>query len=1007
MSWNSLSGALKQTTKKIVSLSLATIISVSGLAVAAPMLFSQSAEAATYSVCPTGCAYSDVQSAINAASTGDTISLSGNQYNAGQFLVLAAKAGLTIEGAGVDQTTLNLTSVSDGFKIQANNVTLKDLNITTAHVANYGLRAQNVSGMDVQNVEITNMVKSAFDINGVSNSTFSDLTARNNGGNGISITDSSNLTFDGITTVNNSWGGVALYATGTYYPCGVSNVSMTNLTLTETAAIYTGIDNQSNPACIITGLSLPTSYLPYKVTLAQGDPQDIYVKSLADASIVATANPTLAPVATSRVDGSYWVASGLKIQDAVNAAPASATVNVAAGTYNENVNVNKDLTITGAGSDTSGTVIQPVSGNGITVAASGASSANPLTLQNLRVTGAADGIYFNSANSHIKLDNVAAVNSTYGIEVHNSAVLNDLSLNNVTATGNQVGFRVGTTGSVDGLTVTNSHFDGNTNGFETDATSSSSSNQNNFTNINVSGTSFSNDTLKGIYTEKLDNAIFDNITVDNSGSSGGFSSGFNINEKYGTYQNVTIKNSSVTNSGRGDVTNGTGFDIEARNDGGYASNPATLDGVTVTNDTITGNQVGLRFGETGKNNAGPTNVTISSTNLNGNVGAAINNQTQATINASLNYWGTSPNFSSLIVGSNVTSAPYFTNSAMTTRSDAKVLPDSGGNATVNNTTPQIVVTSSTQPLDITVSSGTTNATIDFSALKTGNSAVVPQTTIQTQSADVQIQAGTTITSSSSSWNGVITAPTVQANSSVSIPISGGQTNVIGTVIEVGAGDINLTFDKAARLLILGQAGQLVGFERSGNFTQITTACSADSQTVGNLLPAGGDCYISVGSDMVVWTKHFTKFATYSKSNTYVVLSGDTMSGIAAKLGITLAQLEKQNPQAGHPAGNFSLILPGDVLNTGNAAVVTTASANTTGSAANTNGSSANSSVLGVSTPTARTLSTSTSKPATAAAAAPSSGKILGMQWYMWLIALAILGAAGYSVYRYAETNSAE
>ncbi len=49
-------------------------------------------------------------------------------------------------------------------------------------------------------------------------------------------------------------------------------------------------------------------------------------------------------------------------------------------------------------------------------------------------------------------------------------------------------------------------------------------------------------------------------------------------------------------------------------------------------------------------------------------------------------------------------------------------------------------------------------------------------------------------------------------------------------------------------------------------------------------------------------------------NTYTVAQGDNMSVIAGREGITLAQLEQMNPSAGHPAGNFGVIWPGDVLN---------------------------------------------------------------------------------------------
>lgn len=49
------------------------------------------------------------------------------------------------------------------------------------------------------------------------------------------------------------------------------------------------------------------------------------------------------------------------------------------------------------------------------------------------------------------------------------------------------------------------------------------------------------------------------------------------------------------------------------------------------------------------------------------------------------------------------------------------------------------------------------------------------------------------------------------------------------------------------------------------------------------------------------------------SQTYEVKSGESMSSIAAAHGISLGTLEGLNPHAGHPAGNFGVIWPGDKL----------------------------------------------------------------------------------------------
>jgi hypothetical protein len=42
--------------------------------------------------------------------------------------------------------------------------------------------------------------------------------------------------------------------------------------------------------------------------------------------------------------------------------------------------------------------------------------------------------------------------------------------------------------------------------------------------------------------------------------------------------------------------------------------------------------------------------------------------------------------------------------------------------------------------------------------------------------------------------------------------------------------------------------------------------TSDTQTAGDILAAGGTGKIDVGSDLVIWTKHFTKFITYTQTS---------------------------------------------------------------------------------------------------------------------------------------------
>ncbi|MEC0226578.1 S-layer homology domain-containing protein [Paenibacillus alba] len=171
---------------------------------------------------------------------------------------------------------------------------------------------------------------------------------------------------------------------------------------------------------------------------------------------------------------------------------------------------------------------------------------------------------------------------------------------------------------------------------------------------------------------------------------------------------------------------------------------------------------------------------------------------------------------------------------------------------------------STEPVSITVPSDASNVSIKVEASTVGSTkqALLPLIDVQAVTSlgavDVSIPQGTQITAPDS-WDGTIKLPEVLSNSSVSI--SDGS---VSAVIEVGLPDVTLTFDKAVRLLLPNQGDKSVGYVRNGAFTPITGSISEDSQTVANrTITAGGDAKIKVGSDLVVWTKHFTKFASYT------------------------------------------------------------------------------------------------------------------------------------------------
>ena len=270
------------------------------------------------------------------------------------------------------------------------------------------------------------------------------------------------------------------------------------------------------------------------------------------------------------------------------------TANVETGTYNlaSGIGISKPIQVVGAGSGGSGTVLSIGGTNSgeVTIA------ADDITLSGLRLTGnsTTSGVYFDSTVDNDALTDVVATGVEYGVEIHNLAVVSNLSLDQVSLINSSVGFRVSTAGQVSGLTITDSHFDNDDYGLYTTADSSSTSNQNGFTNIQVLGsTTFNTDQFKGIYAEKLDDAVFNGITVTGSGYGTSSPVGIDLNLKYGSYNGgITIENATLTNDGTG-LSSGIGLAIRGRNDGSYSGNPATVSNVTLTNVAISGSPTDL------------------------------------------------------------------------------------------------------------------------------------------------------------------------------------------------------------------------------------------------------------------------------------------------------------------------------------------------------------------------------------------------------------------------------
>ncbi len=160
-----------------------------------------------------------------------------------------------------------------------------------------------------------------------------------------------------------------------------------------------------------------------------------------------------------------------------------------------------------------------------------------------------------------------------------------------------------------------------------------------FDGVIIDGVGFENLNYKGLYFEQLSNAELKNIDMDDVGqwgavANGKFGAGIDINLKYNDYANIDIHDFEFNNVGsslfgdaKADPT-GAAIVVKARADGGdYGNPPATLDNVQIHDGTINGTSTGIRFGEPGKNNPGPTSVDVSGVEITNAQLGSYDNQT--------------------------------------------------------------------------------------------------------------------------------------------------------------------------------------------------------------------------------------------------------------------------------------------------------------------------------------------------------------------------------------------
>jgi hypothetical protein len=579
-----------------------------------------------------------LQSAVDAATAGDTIliggnitltssvtvnkqltfeggdkattKISGSNALAGYFLLFSGASGSSIvQNISFDKT--DKAGVQNMIGLQAPNLTIQDCNFTGQYVLGDPdvSRAFEVSanGFLIQDCSITGLRQPAY-INAVTGTVENNYVAGTKGW----VVDGGLVTFTG-----NTWG---------------------------VGPAANGVD-----IALLDGTPFSPLYDPLSTLSANNN----------GASISNQRTST-------RVFNLTQSTSFGTIQSAVTAAASGDVIEVYPGTFNESVTIDKDIDLTGDGSNST---IVVSTGTVINISAAGSGA----TVTGIGVTGGSRGFNLNGV-SNVLLDSVSSTgNTSFGINLEgaSSAVtLKNSSFSNNGSSGIKVTSSSRVTNlAIDACTVNGNLFglyaaDGNAATYQANAQLDGLTANN--------GSTFSNNTSKGIYIESMNSGLFDGIEVVNSGqgSTGATSAGIDINLKYANYSNLTIRNSLISGCGKNNSFGG-GILVKAQSTGSYSANPATLggtvllQGLRVENNGKAGTGAGVRVGDSLADTS-PTNVVIQGSTFGGNMKYAVLNLVPSgAITATHNHWSAPAGpigATSNGVGGNVTFNPWYASS---------------------------------------------------------------------------------------------------------------------------------------------------------------------------------------------------------------------------------------------------------------------------------------------------------------------------------------------------------
>ena len=328
-----------------------------------------------------------------------------------------------------------------------------------------------------------------------------------------------------------------------------------------------------------------------------------------------------------------------------------------------------------------------------------------------------------------------------------------------------------------------------------------------------------------------------------------------------THEGVTIKN--LIENGNGIAGNNRGINV-------YVASGVTLENVTVSNNkkngiVVNGSNVTVKNITTMNNGWGGIDVDLGS-GVTSPASLTVNGDSSHTELKAIMIDDTRKAVSVIDTKHQYSHKDIGFTRVFTLLKDDETTPDDNGKAKVTDEDKNVIVASSTQPIEIEAGE-IKDAKINFHSLVTGGTGTIPKTTVSSNVLNVEIPS-TKITSTDLNWDGIINLPKNIPTTVQPAPDSGNTVSAVNST-EVGSGETPISFDNPVKLTFRGQKGSSIGWSQKGVFHVITNAC--DSQTTPNL-NANSECKFEVGSDLVVWTKHFTTFTTYTQTQIPAVIS---------------------------------------------------------------------------------------------------------------------------------------